>query len=65
MQGSPGTLMLRDLSKFGTLVNGCKLEKRNIDVSLKDGDRIKFGSSPASKVFEYVPFRQRMCPVLQ
>lgn len=52
MQGSPGTLMLRDLSKFGTLVNGCKLEKRNIDVSLKDGDRIKFGSSPASKVFE-------------
>ena len=47
------SVVLRDLSKFGTLVNGCKLEK-NSGVSLKSGDVIKFGSTPSSKVFEYV-----------
>ena len=50
---TPSSVLLRDLSKFGTLVNGCKLEK-NSEVSLKSRDEIKFGSTQSSKVFEYV-----------
>lgn len=50
------TVTLNDLSKFGTRVNGCKLERNGSGlavVELKSGQELKFGGTPTSAVFRY------------
>ena len=52
----PPTVTLTDLSKFGTRVNGCKVERTGSGlavVELKNGEEVKFGGTPASTVFRY------------
>ena len=42
-------LVLEDVSKFGTYVNGKAVRKSGSNqMNIKEGDEIKFGGSPAS-----------------
>ena len=54
---APPTVTLKDLSKFGTRVNGCKVERNGSGlavVELKNGEEVKFGGTPTSTVFRCV-----------
>ena len=54
---APPTVTLKDLSKFGTRVNGCKVERNGSGlavVELKNGEELKFGGTPTSTVFRHV-----------